>query len=84
MTIELKGRIDSNNAAKVEMGIKDQLAGKNGEPVILDSSELAYISSAGLRVILRLKKAHPDLTPGSEDHQRQFRSIRDPGHDGLY
>ena len=61
MTIELKGRIDSNNAAKVEMGIKDQLAGKNGEPVILDSSELAYISSAGLRVILRLKKAHPDL-----------------------
>ena len=32
----------------------DQLAGKNGEPVILDSSELAYISSAGLRTIRNL------------------------------
>ena len=61
MTIELKGRIDSNNASQVEKNILDRLDGKRGEPVVLDASALEYISSAGLRVILRIKKICPDL-----------------------
>ena len=61
MTIELKGRIDSNNAAQVEAEMREQISGKSGEPVVLDASALQYISSAGLRVILRLKKTCPDL-----------------------
>ena len=61
MTIELKGRIDSNNASQVEKSILDRLDGKRGEPVVLDASALEYISSAGLRVILRVKKICPDL-----------------------
>ena len=61
MTIELKGRIDSNNASQVEKSILDRLDGKRGEPVVLDASALEYISSAGLRVILRIKKICPDL-----------------------
>ena len=56
--IALSGRIDSTNAAQVEADIQQQLSGFSGD-VVLDAADLAYISSAGLRVILRLKKANP-------------------------
>ena len=61
MTLELKGRIDSQNAAQVEKELLDRLAGENGGEVVLDAADLEYISSAGLRVILRLKKSYKDL-----------------------
>lgn len=61
VTIVLSGRIDSGNAADTEAAIQAQLAGKGAVGVVLDASDLAYISSAGLRVILRLKKSYPDL-----------------------
>ena len=61
MTIELKGRIDSNNAARVEAEILQKLAGAEDQALTLDAAGLEYISSAGLRVILRLKKTHPEL-----------------------
>ena len=56
MNIELKGRIDSNNASAVEKDIMDQLAGTAAQEIVLDAANLEYISSAGLRVILRLRK----------------------------
>ena len=61
VTIVLSGRIDSSNAAETEADILSKLAGKGEVPVTLDASSLEYISSAGLRVILRLKKNYPDL-----------------------
>lgn len=60
--IALYGRIDSNNAAAVERDILSKLEGADGAEVVLDASDLQYISSAGLRVLLRIKKNHPDLT----------------------
>ena len=60
--VTLTGRIDSNNAAKVEEEIFRQLEGKESCPLELDASKLNYISSAGLRVLLRLRKTHPDMT----------------------
>ena len=59
MTIKLTGRIDSSNAAMIEMRINEQIAADTTE-LVLDAADLTYISSAGLRVILRLKKAIPD------------------------
>ena len=59
MNIALKGRIDSTNAAEVEKQINEQIGDFTGE-LLLDAGALEYISSAGLRVILRLKKANPD------------------------
>ncbi|MBR3245180.1 MAG: phosphotransferase [Parasporobacterium sp.] len=52
----LKGRIDSNNAAEIEKEIRAFLPeGFQGE-LTMDASDLSYVSSAGLRVFLRLKK----------------------------
>ena len=61
MTIELSGRIDSGNAAEVEKDILGRLAGGTDGSVVLDAVNLDYISSAGLRVILRIRKTYPDL-----------------------
>ena len=60
-TVRLEGRIDSGNAAQVEEAIQAQLAGKTPDALTLDAEALEYISSAGLRVILRLKKAFAEL-----------------------
>lgn len=60
-TIGLEGRIDSNNAPDVEKEILAQLEGNEQLPIVIDAEKLDYISSAGLRVILHLKKINPDL-----------------------
>ena len=57
MTINLPVRIDSSNAAEVEMKLNEQIGDFTGE-IILDATDIEYISSAGLRVILRLKKSN--------------------------
>ena len=59
--IKLSGRIDSTNSADIENDILKQLEGKTDTAVTLDVEELEYISSAGLRVILRVKKTWPDV-----------------------
>ena len=59
-TLFLSGRIDSVNAGAVEAEIARLTADRSG-PIVLDAADLTYISSAGLRVILRLKKACPAL-----------------------
>ena len=53
--ISLKGRISSTNAAQAENEINEILAQQNGRAVIVDAEELEYISSAGLRVVLRIR-----------------------------
>ena len=54
--INLTGRIDSNNAEIVESEISSQLAENPGETPIFDATNLEYISSAGLRVLLKFRK----------------------------
>lgn len=60
LTISLHGHIDSANAPAVEQEINVIRAGNPAESVTVDCEDLQYISSAGLRVILRLKKAVED------------------------
>ncbi len=59
MTVALSGRIDSANAAAEEEALKAAVNGFTGA-LVLDAAGLEYISSAGLRVILRQKKANPN------------------------
>ncbi len=61
ITIRLEGRIDSGNAAAVESEISDALKDHTASAVVLDAEGLEYISSAGLRIILRLRKKFPEL-----------------------
>ncbi len=52
--IRLTGRIDSVNAPEWEKKVMEQL-GKGASPVF-DAAELEYISSAGLRVLMKVRK----------------------------
>lgn len=61
LTLWLTGRIDSANASEVEKEIEQIRADNPAEGLVLDLEELDYISSAGLRIILRLRKAVPLL-----------------------
>ena len=60
--LALSGRIDSNNAQGAEQAILDIIGQTEGLPIVIDAEDLEYISSAGLRVILRLRKQFPDIT----------------------
>lgn len=59
--IALEGRIDASNSADAEKKIFDIKAENEGKHVVLDADLLEYISSAGLRVVLKLRKDSPNL-----------------------
>ena len=59
--IAIKGRIDTSNALMAEEKIFSIKNDHSGKHVVIDADDLSYISSAGLRVILRLRKETPDL-----------------------
>ena len=54
--IAIEGRIDASNAAEAEEKIFSIKNNHSGKHTVLDADLLEYISSAGLRVILRLRK----------------------------
>lgn len=56
-TIYFEGRIDSGNAPELEKEI-NAIGFERTDSLVLDMQKLEYISSAGLRVILRLKKSN--------------------------
>ena len=51
-----EGRIDSTNAAAFEKEIEEALAANPGAALVVDAGKLEYISSAGLRVLMKLRK----------------------------
>ena len=53
--LKISGRIDSNNAAEFEKELF-AAAGEEKDNITIDVADTEYISSAGLRVFLRLKK----------------------------
>lgn len=61
LTLFLSGRVDSSNADAVEKEMQDVIASYSAGALVLDAEDLEYISSAGLRVILRLRKANATL-----------------------
>lgn len=61
LTIKVEGRVDSASAPELDKEIFSLCEQNPSEKVILDAEKLDYISSAGLRVILKLKKAKKDI-----------------------
>ncbi len=54
--VYLEGRIDTNNAPQIEQEIADILAANEGAKPVFDAGGLEYISSAGLRVLMKYRK----------------------------
>ena len=61
LTVFLTGRISSANAGEVETELNAILSSNAHTALVFDLDELEYISSAGLRVVLRTRKAEPTL-----------------------
>lgn len=60
LTVKPEGKVDTSNAAEVEKEIFAFVDEYKPAKVIIDAQKLKYISSAGLRVILKLKKTVDD------------------------
>ena len=59
--IAIEGRIDASNASAAEEQIFNIKNDNKGKHTVIDADKLEYISSAGLRVVLRLRKEEPQL-----------------------
>ena len=57
LTLYMFGHVDSSNAPQIEKELMEAVKAHPDAEVVLNAASLKYISSAGLRVILKLKKA---------------------------
>ena len=53
MIVKIKGRIDTVTSAQLDARLKEETVNEN--KVIMDFTDVEYISSAGLRLLLSLK-----------------------------
>lgn len=60
LTLFFVGELNSYNADDVEKEIDDVISNQSFKTLLLDFSELRYVSSAGLRIILKLKQKYDD------------------------
>ena len=54
--VYVTGKIDSGNSVELGKELLEIAEKNKDKPLILDCSKLIYISSAGLRVLLKIKK----------------------------
>ena len=66
LVVSLRGRLDTNTAPELEARLNEEEI--NEALVVLDFTDLEYISSAGLRVLLSLKKKLASLKKELEIH----------------
>ena len=59
--IAIDGRIDASNANAASEKIFSMKRDNPGKHTVIDADKLEYISSAGLRVVLKLRKEEPEL-----------------------
>ena len=62
LTLFLEGELNSYNADGVEKEIESALKDKKFKSLVLNVENLRYISSAGLRIVLKLKQKYDDVT----------------------
>ena len=60
LTIYLEGELNSYNCEEVEKEIDGILSNKGFKAIKIDMEDLTYISSAGLRIIIRIKQQYDD------------------------
>ena len=62
LTLYMGGEINSYNADNVEKEIRDTIGKQSFEKLVLDFSAVSYVSSAGLRIILKLKQQYNNFS----------------------
>ena len=62
LTISLEGELNSVNSESVGEDIDKIIEGKAFKCLVLDFDNVSYISSAGLRIILKLKQRYDDFS----------------------
>lgn len=62
LTIYLEGELNSLTSADVEKEIEAILALKGFDSIVLDVEKVRYISSAGLRIVSKLKQQYDKLS----------------------
>ena len=62
LTIYLEGEINSSNSEQVEKEIESIMGSNIFSKVVLDFENVRYISSAGLRIIVRIKQQYDDTS----------------------
>ena len=60
LTLFLEGELNSSNSEDVEREIDNIMSNSKFNSVVFDFEKLNYISSAGLRIVLRVKKLNDD------------------------
>lgn len=61
LTVCLNGHIDTSNSHEIEKQVFELLDQYSPSQVILDAQDLTYISSSGLRIILKLRQRFQNL-----------------------
>ena len=62
ITLFLEGELNSYNADNIEKEIEATLKDQSFDKLVLDFSRISYISSAGLRIMLKLKQKHNNVS----------------------
>ncbi len=62
LTLFLEGELNSYNSERVEKEIEETIKDKEFTSLVLNFGNLHYISSAGLRIILKLKQKYNDVS----------------------
>ena len=62
LTLFLEGELNSYNADNIEKEIDNTLKDQKFDKLVLDFSHISYISSAGLRIMLKLKQTYKDFS----------------------
>ena len=61
LTFHLEGELNSYNSEEVEKQLDSIIQSSTFNAIRMDMDKLVYISSAGLRIIVRLKQMYDDL-----------------------
>ena len=61
LSIDLEGELNSTTAPQLEDDLFSLIKEKSPRAIVLDLNQVSYVSSAGLRIVLRLKKVCPSL-----------------------
>ena len=62
LIFHLEGELNSYNAEDVEREIDEQITKGGFDTVVFDLDGLKYMSSAGLRIVARLKQQYDDFS----------------------